>query len=451
MAVADAFPSIDAAPALRRSRARREAALSADQVAVAVDQLRAQVIAEKRRAFPSLPPTELEDLYSEASIGALRGRFADVPALRAYVRLHVHNRATTLKQSPYHARRLGTGSAVRSVAADRPDGAPGPHERAVQGELIALLYEFLAEQSPVDRNVAWLLANGCRPAQIARRLGIPRAQATADCKRLRSSLERFVALQTRPAAICARRRVDVLTWQETGRMPLALRWHLRWHHGCGLAVRDAREAVQHALLPLVPAAAALPRVGLVQRAWQAIAGHRVTTTVHDALLRVRRLAPAGGGSAAAGAGAIKAVAIIGVGAAAVHAVAAGPAHHPHHARPRIVAHATSDVTTTPVSTVPAVSTTPTPLPQPATSTVSTTSTTTTTSSTATAPAAPDSGASTPPATAAPGASSSAPSTSTDAAAPTEAPASPTGATVQQGGGGGGQGASSGVGGGSTPP
>ncbi len=73
-------------------------------------------------------------------------------------------------------------------------------------------------------------------------------------------------------------------------------------------------------------------------AWQAIVGHRVTTTAHDALVRLRHLAPAGGGSAASGAGAIKAVAIIGAGVVAVHAIAAGPAHHPHHPRPRIVAH-----------------------------------------------------------------------------------------------------------------
>ena len=370
---------------------------------------------------------------------ALERRFEGVAELAAYVRRHVHNRAITLKYSPAVARRVAVD------AGDQADAVAGPHEHAIQSEAVAVLYEFLAEQSHEDRNVAWLLANGYRPAQVARRLQIPRAQATADCKRLRSSLERFVGLQTRPAAICARRREDLLTWQETGRMPLALRWHLRWHHGCGLAVRDAREEVQHALLPLVPAAAALRRVGFVQRAWRSIVTHRLVPAAHTAATRARRLAPAGGGSAAAGAGAIKAVAIIGAGVAAVHAITAAPDRPSHHTRPPIVAHAAADTTTTAVVTTPVVST-PVAVPQSTTPTTTISSTSTTSTTTPAAPVAPDSGASTPP-------SSSATTTTSAPAQQSASPASPSGdaasASAPSGGGGGETGSSLGAGG--TPP
>ena len=404
-----------------------------------LDLLRPGVVAAERRAFhSSLSVGDIENLYGDACVDALERRFQGVAELAAYVRRHVHNRAITLKYSPAVARRVAVD------AGDQADAVAGPHEQAIQGEAVALLYEFMAEQCHEDRNVAWLLANGYRPAQIARRLEIPRAQATADCKRLRSSLERFVALQTRPAAICARRREDLLTWQRTGRMPLALRWHLRWHHGCALAVRDARQEVQHAVLPLVPAAAALQRVGLLQRAWQSIVTHRLVPAAHTAAARARRLAPAGGGSAAAGAGAVKAVAIIGAGVAAVHALAAAPAHHPHHAGARIVAHAASDTTSTPTVTSPIVATTPVPQSTTPTTTISSTSTTSTT--TPATPVAPDSGASTPP-------SSSATTTTSAPAQQSASPASPSGdaatASAPSGGGGGGTGSSLGAGG--TPP
>ncbi len=438
MALPDSAPGLDVA---RRRRLRLvkadHGALTADELGAALIEMRAQLIAEQHRAFPVLSVEDLEDLYGEASVDALRGRFADAGALRSYVRTYLRHRAITLKRSPRIARDAGT------IGEHHQDRGIDPCERVIERELVAVLHEFLAEQSEHDRTVVWLLAGGQRPAQIAGALRIPRAQATADCKRLRSSLERFVALQTRPAAICARRREDVLSWQQTGRMPLALRWHLRWHHGCALAVRDAREAVEHALVPLLPAAAALPHVGLMARAWQALVTNRVTSAAHDGLARVRRLAPAGGGSAAAGAGAIKAVAIIGAGVAAVHAVTASPSHPHHDARPRIVAHAAGDTTTAPVVTTPVVST-PAPVPPTTTSTMSTTSTTTT----AAAPVAPDGGASTPPSTV--GYSST---TTTTAAQQTESPVSPSGesSSASSPGAGGGGGTGSSLGAGSTPP
>jgi hypothetical protein len=57
--------------------------MSRDDVALALDACRAQLIGENHRSFPSLPLEDLEDLYSEASIDALRREFADVDALRA--------------------------------------------------------------------------------------------------------------------------------------------------------------------------------------------------------------------------------------------------------------------------------------------------------------------------------------------------------------------------------
>ncbi len=442
MTVVETSSVADGASGARELRLRprndRDPVISREQLAEALDRLRPAVIAEKHRAFPSLPVQEIENLYGDACADALERRFNEVAELAVYVRQHVHNRAITLKNSPGVARRV-------VVAVERADRAPGPYEQTVQTELVALLHEFIAEQSGHDRNVVWLLANGQRPAQIARALGVSRAGATADCKRLRSSLERFVALQTRPAAICARRRDDVLSWQQTGRMPLALRWHLRWHHSCALAVHDTREAAEQALLPLVPAAAALPHVGLVGRALRAILTNRVTGAAHDGLARVRRLAPAGGGSAAAGAGAIKAVAIIGAGVAAVHAITAAPAHHSHRARPGIVARAASDTTTTPVSTAPIVVTMPTPLPRTIESTTATVPATPATASTA--PVAPDSGASSPPS------SAGSATTTTEPAQQASSPISPAGdassTSAPSAGGDGGTGPS--FEGGGTPP
>jgi DNA-directed RNA polymerase specialized sigma24 family protein len=453
--------------------------MSRDQVAAALAACRAQILTENRMAFPSLPVQDLEDLYGEATVDALGREFADADALRAYIRGYLHHRALSLKRSPRITRVVGTPTEHHL------DLAPGPYEQALEHESMALLHEFLAEQSEQDRNVLWMLASGQRPAEIARALGITRAEATNDCKRLRSSLERFVALRVRPAAICARRRDDLVAWQQTGRIPLALRWHLRWHHGCGLVEANARQAVQHVLVPLVPAAEQLRHAPLLQRLYHAIVTHRVTGGAHDAVTRVRRLAPAGGGGAAAGAGAIKAVAIIGAGAAALHAITAAPS--PRHVRPltraRVVMRAANTATTpsTPLTTVTPTTVAPPPVlapkPSPAQTVASTPTTpaagsppaaTTTTRTASTA--APDTGASTPPSTANP---SSTPTSSgsvapavaqqqgpTQEAAPQQAAQQSVSPSSASGGGGSGRPAGSGsgnqdtspaLGGGGTPP
>jgi DNA-directed RNA polymerase specialized sigma24 family protein len=450
--------------------------LTRDELAAVLDQSRAQVIAEKRRAFPTLTWQDFEDLYSDASVDALRREFVDADALRAYLRQYLHNRAITLKRSPRVSRTVGSLTELHA------DAGPGPYEQVVEHEWIALLQEFLAEQTVRDRNIVWMLASGQRPSQIAHTLGLSRGEATNDCKRLRSSLERFVALRTRPAAICARRREDVLSWQATGRMPLALRWHLRWHQACGLVELNARQAVQQALVPLVPAAEQLRHVGLLQRVYQGIATHRFTAAGHDAMARVRRFSPAGGGSAVAGAGAVKAVALIGASAVAFHALtAAPPSHHGHaHHRARVVARAAGD-TTTDQPTVPSTPTTAAiPPPESVSTSTSATAPTESTSSTPAASttttvattAAPDAAASTPPASADSGsadpgnatasaaaADSSSANESTASAAPAprqdaDAASSPTGAsgsgnpTRRENGV---QGTSSSLGGGGTPP
>jgi RNA polymerase sigma factor (sigma-70 family) len=479
MAIPESSPAPDARaePSPVGPRQPPATVMSGDQLAASLDACRAQITAEARRAFPSLPLQDLEDLYSEATIDALRREFVDADALRAYVRRHLHNRAISLKESPRVARM------VDSVPDHHRDLGVDPYEQALEHESLALLHEFLAEQSERDRNIMWMLASGQRPAQIARTLGITRADATNDCKRLRSSLERFVALGVRPAAICARRHEDVMAWQQTGRMPLALRWHLRWHHACGLVEVNARQAVQHVLVPLVPAAEQIRHAGLLERLYHAIAAHRMTSGAHDAVARVRRFVPAGGGGAAAGAGAIKAVAIIGAGAAALHAITSAPPAR--HVRPRAPAHVVAraaSATTTATPPVPAVTTTTTPAPgatpNPTPTAVPTVATptppppaTTTTSTTAASPAAPDTGASTPPSNAnanssptpsstPTGSSPAAPAATQQApvqqAAVQQAPAasSATGSGVPQpptGNGGGGQGTSSALGGGGTPP
>jgi len=479
MAILDSSPGLNGrAPGARRGgtgRGSRGSVLNRDELAAALDQSRPQVIAEKRRAFPTLTWQDLEDLYSDASVDALRREFVDADALRAYLRQYLHNRAITLKRSPRVSRVVGTLTELHA------DVGPGPYEQAVEHEWIALLQEFLAEQTVRDRNIVWMLASGQRPSQIARALDLTRGEATNDCKRLRSSLERFVALRTRPAAICARRREDVLSWQATGRMPLALRWHLRWHQACGLVELNARQAVQQALVPLVPAAEQLRHVGLLQRAYQGIVTHRFTAAGHDAMARVRRLSPAGGGSAIAGAGAVKAAALIGATAVAFHALtAAPPTHHGHAHHPaRVVARAASD-TTTDQPTVPSASTTTT-IPPPVSISASTSATApestnptpaASTTTTVATTAAPDAAASTPPATADSGSpdpgnasasaaaadsSSANESASSAAPAPTQdadAPSSPTGAsgsgspTRRENGV---QGTSSSLGGGGTPP
>jgi DNA-directed RNA polymerase specialized sigma24 family protein len=416
MAIPDSLIGTDSGTEPSRATRDEPAArvMSRDHVAAALDACRVQIIGENHRAFPSLPREDLEDLYSEASIDALRRQFADADALRAYVRRYLHNRAISLKESPRIARMAGT------PADHHPDLAPGPYEQALEHESMALLHEFLAEQSEQDRNIMWMLASGHRPAQIARALGISREEATDDCKPLRSSLDRFVALHVRPAAICARRHDDVIAWQQTGRMPLTLRWHLRWHHACGLVEMNARQAAQHALVPLVPAADQLRHTSLLEQLYHTIATHRVTSAAHDAMARGRRFVPAGGGGAAAGAGAIKAVAILGASAAAFHAITATPPAHHQRSRSRghVKIHAATEakpaapalpVVTTTSAARPTTTSQPTPTPTPTAR--PTPRARTTTPTTATRSAAPDTGASTPPSTASSGSSATASSAS----------------------------------------
>lgn len=429
------------APPVPDELPRRRHPMPSNELGTTLDRLRAGVVAAEAWAFStSLSTEDIENLYSDACVDALRGTFTETADVAAYVRRHVHNRAISMKQSPSVARRVAV------VAEDRAGATPGPHEHAVNGELMAVLYEFIAEQSPSDRNVAWLLANGEKPAQIARALQIPRAQATADCKRLRSSLERFAALQTRPAAICARRREDVEAWQRTGRMPLALRWHLRWHHGCALAVRDARVTVQHALLPLTPVAAAAPHVGVIQQVWHALLTNRATTATQAALSRARRLAPAGGGSAAAGVGVVKAVAVVGAGVAAVHAIVGPPTHIHHRSHHAVVARVAAVTATTPAPG-PAPVNTPTTTTPVTTVSTGTSGTPTTTSTTSAPPVAPNAGASTPPSTLS--GSGSSPTSSSSSTAAHTAAVSPSGGGIAPSGGGGRTSSSLGAGG--TPP
>ena len=207
----------------------------------------------------------------------------------------------------------------------------------------------------------------------------------ASLRRTSVSLSRFQALLTRPGAFCQRRRRDVLEWQRTGVVPLALRIHLSRCATCRAQHHTARTAVRHAILPLLPATA-LPvaRAGALSRMWHVAGAHPVTQRIDDAMSRWRKVAPVGGGGSAAIAARLAtagAIATVSGFTAALHAITSHPPAHPHvrHVTVHHLAIHRLAVAPNPSTLARAASTvTSRPVLRPAAYTTTTTSTTTST-------------------------------------------------------------------------
>lgn len=321
--------------------------MNVEQLAWELDEIRSAVIEHARHAFPTLALEDLEDCYGKGTEAALAGSFACREELAAFMHVAVRHAAIDVKRS---ARWSRTGP-LHDDLAGRLAGGEDPAEVVHGRHHRDLLREFLAELDDQDRWIAFLHLDPDHEwtlRQIARALDLPRPEVDRSLKRLRISLSRFGALSLRPGAMCHRRREDVLEWQATGRMPLALQIHMRHCHTCAGQYRDARTALRSAILPLLPAGA-LPAagIGMLSRAYRAAGAHPATGRANDALARVRKLAPVGGGGGAAVAAKFAVTTAAVVGVAALHAVTSTPkpAVRPqhHHAALARVANTTAPV------------------------------------------------------------------------------------------------------------
>ena len=121
------------------------------ELAERVEQLRPSVLASKRREFPRLADADLEDAYSQAVEGIIRGdaRFEEETQLAAYLHRAVSNLARNqIRDTTRHAiplEQAAVGVQVRDVA------TADPEDRLLAAKARALLNEFLAEPSEQDR------------------------------------------------------------------------------------------------------------------------------------------------------------------------------------------------------------------------------------------------------------------------------------------------------------
>jgi RNA polymerase sigma factor (sigma-70 family) len=371
------------------------------ELAERVEQLRPSVLASKRREFPRLAHADLEDAYSQAVEGIIRGDalFEEEAQLAAYLHRAVSNLARNqIRDTARHA--IPLEQAAVGVQA-RDLSTADPEDRLLAAKARALLNEFLAELSEQDRTIAYLHldpAYECTPRQIARELNVPYQQVRASLRRTSVNLSRFQALLTRPGAFCQRRRRDVLEWQRTGVVPLALRIHLSRCATCRARHRTARTAVRRAILPLLPATA-LPvaRTGALSRMLHAAGAHPVTQRIDGAMSRWRKVAPVGGGGSAAIAAKLAtagAIATVSGFTAALHAITSHPPAHPHVRH--VTAHhlaihrlAGAPNPSTPARAASTVTSRPVLRPAAYTTTTTSTTTLTTTSTRAAAPPPPN--------------------------------------------------------------
>ncbi|MGA2929849.1 MAG: sigma-70 family RNA polymerase sigma factor [Solirubrobacteraceae bacterium] len=416
------------------------AGLSREQVAVELRRMRPALIGATQRDFPPdrVPLADLEDAYGDISLQALQRNFSSVAELARYMHEALRHDALDLVRSKRFRGSSPLSAEARAVAGD------GPERAALANEDRDRLYEFIAELGEQDRRLAYLHLDPDHryaPRQIAAMLGLPRKEVRRTLDRIGIRLRRFEALAAAPGALCVRRRADLLRWQQTGDCPAALERHCRRCPSCRAELRQAREAVRGAILPLIPAGAMpLAAPGAIASAYHAIATHPAVQRANEALVRVRKWAPVGGGGSAAIAAKLAvggATVVVGAGAA-IHAAVDGhrtPPHHRRH-RPAVVMHAqivhvnVITATSTTAVTVPATTaaTTTTAVAAPAPTPAATT--TTATSRTVTPP---------PPNQPNPGPSPTAEATTASAATantpppPTQAPPSPTGSGGNTGG------------------
>ena len=330
--------------------------LEIDEIAGHLDQIRATVIGRIQRGYPKVAREDLEDAYGDLCAEALSTSFGAVEQLEAWVQRALRRDAIDILRS---ARR-------RTRTALDPDDdtifAVGEPDRALAGrEARGLLHEFFASLPGQDRLIAYLYHDpgwGWKPERIAAATGIPVREVRRSVDRNGTRLRRFV-LQDLAGERCASLAAEKLAWIETGELSLLFRWHLRRCPACRAELRDGRQAVRHALLPLLPAGSIpLAAGGLLARAHDAVLTHPLTIRAQDGIYRWRKLVPVGGGGTAAVAAKLVAAGAVVTAAAALHVIdhpdprprEIRPAVHIHH----VVVHRLPPVTATPTAVTPIV-------------------------------------------------------------------------------------------------
>ncbi len=301
------------------------AQLTPEELALELDRMRPLVIAAKLRDFPAIPRAELENAYGDITLDALKRSFASVTELARFVHEGLRHDALDIAKS---AAFRNTSSLTEMIAS-----TDNPEHRVLEHEARELLHEFLAELSEDDRKIAYLHFDpdyDWTPRRIAAALDLPRSEVKRTLDRVGIRLRRFAALTIAPGALCSHRRPEFTQWQQTGVMPLSLRLHLRRCHRCRSEHRQAVVAVRSAILPLVPVAT-MPAAatGALARIYHAAGAHPSVVRSHDAIARVRKVAPVGGGGGAAIAVKLAATTAVVTAGAALHVVnASSPPKHP---------------------------------------------------------------------------------------------------------------------------
>lgn len=209
--------------------------------------MRATVIAAKLRDFPAIPRAERENAYGDVTVDTLKRSFASTAELARFVHEGLRHDALDLAKS---AAFRNTSSLTAMIASTE-----NLENNILEHEARELLHEFLAELSEDDRKIAYLHFDpdyDWTPRRIADALALPRTEVKRTLDRVGIRLRRFAALAIAPGALCSHRRREVLQWQSTGVMPLALRLHLRHCHRCRSEHRQAIAGVRSVILPLIP-------------------------------------------------------------------------------------------------------------------------------------------------------------------------------------------------------
>jgi DNA-directed RNA polymerase specialized sigma24 family protein len=263
--------------------------LETDEIAAHLGRIRAGVIDRIQRKYPKVARDDLEDAYSQLWTEALTRAFGAVEPLEAWVRDALRHDAIDILRSARHR---------KDKPLDPDDdtllGVIEPDRELAGREARGLLHEFLAGLPEQDRLIAYLNLDpnwDWRPERIAAATGIPVREVRRSVNRNGVRLRRFV-LQDLAGERCASLTREKLAWIETGEPSLRFQMHLRRCPACRAELRQGRQAVRHALLPLLPPVSIpVAAGGLLARAHDAVLTHPLTIRAQDGLYRWRKLVP----------------------------------------------------------------------------------------------------------------------------------------------------------------
>jgi len=338
--------------------------LEIDEIAGHLDQIRGVVIGRVHRTYPKVGREDLEDAYGDLCAEALTTAFGAVEQLEAWVQHALRRDAVDILRSARSRKQTPLDPDDDTVLA-----LAEPDRDLAGREARGLLHEFLAGLPEQDRMIAYLHLDpdwDWKPERIATATGIPIREVRRSVDRNGGRLRRFV-LQILAGKRCTSLTREKLAWIDTGELSLHFKLHLRRCPACRAELRDGRQAVRHALLPLLPPASIpVAAGGLLARAHDAVLTHPVTIRAHDGISRWRKLVPVGGGGTAAVAAKLVGTAAVVTAAAALHVIdhasprphAVHPPVHIHHVViHHVVIHRLPTVTATPMAATPVPHTT----------------------------------------------------------------------------------------------